>query len=75
MPECRQVEQPGQALAALDLGQEHLVALGRRGHGQGGGDRGLARAALAGHDQQAGVEQAAGIHRPIVSADPVVGGG
>ena len=42
----------GEPLTAFDLNDEHALARGREGQGEGTGDGGLADAALAGHDVQ-----------------------
>ena len=47
------VEQLGDALPALGLDQQDRAAVGGQREGQGGGDRGLAGTALAGHHVQA----------------------
>ena len=49
------VEELGDALAALDLAQQHVLAAGGQRQRQRGGDRRLAGAALAGDDVQAHV--------------------
>ena len=49
----RGVEQLGDALPALGLDQQHRAPVGGQREGEGGGDRGLPGAALAGDDVQA----------------------
>src|SRR4029079_5690444 len=54
----RHVEQLRDALPSLDLAEEHGLAARREGQGERRRDRGLAGAALAGHDVQTDVAPA-----------------
>ena len=62
------VEHPGDALAALDLAEQDVLAGGGQREGQGGGDRRLAGAALAGDDVQLDAGPVAGCSARGVTA-------
>jgi hypothetical protein len=55
----RGAQQGGHPLLGVHLADQHPLPGAGRQHRQGGGDRGLAHAALAGDDDQAAVEEGA----------------